>query len=57
MGKCAVCSKSEVSLLYANHKELGVIEMCRDCWRDAYMKNLLVYRSDTPGGCCGQSQD
>jgi len=51
--RCEICGKEGVSLYYANHKDLGGIKICPDCWRDAYAKNLLVSSSGASGGCCG----
>ncbi|UCD45936.1 MAG: hypothetical protein JSV27_05480 [Candidatus Bathyarchaeota archaeon] len=53
MGVCALCSKGgeETSLLEAAHKELGKIMVCRDCWRDLYQKNRMVYGSTCSGKC------
>ena len=54
MGVCALCSNGGegTSLLEANHKELGRIMVCRDCWRDLYEENSLVYGSTCSGKCC-----
>ena len=54
MTKREICGKEGVSLLYAEHKDLGrVVKVCQDCWRDAYAKNRLVSGSGSSGGCCG----
>ena len=53
--KCAICSKGGVSLLQANHKEVGNINVCQDCWCKLSDKNMLVSGSSGSGGgsCCG----
>jgi hypothetical protein len=42
MTRCEICGKDDVSLYHVRHKDLGVVKLCPDCWRDAYAKNLLV---------------
>ena len=51
MKKCGICGRSDVSLLYANHKELGYIPICQDCWVKEFADNRLASGSST--GCCG----
>ncbi|MBL7168305.1 hypothetical protein ISS40_06490 [Candidatus Bathyarchaeota archaeon] len=53
MGECGLCHKSgeEVSLLGANHKELGSILICRDCWKELYQTNSMVAGSSCGGKC------
>ena len=36
--KCECCGKSgdDLSLYSANHKDLGWIKICRDCWINFY---------------------
>ncbi len=52
MTKCEICGKENVSLLYAEHKDLGrLIKICRDCWEVAYAENCLVSGSGSAGGC------
>lgn len=38
---CELCGK-ESSLLQANHREKGIIKVCRDCWIKLYDKNEMV---------------
>ncbi len=42
--KCDLCEKSGVklSLLSANHKEYGLVKVCRECWVNLYSKNRMV---------------
>lgn len=41
--KCTICGKEEDSLLRTNHKELGTIKLCVDCWsKENYKKNCLI---------------
>ncbi len=53
MGECGLCHKSGegVSLLGANHKELGSILICRDCWKELYQANRMVEASSCGGKC------
>ncbi len=53
MGECALCSKGgeNLSLLGANHKELGYIMVCRDCWKELFLKNRMVAGSSGSRGC------
>ena len=49
--KCDLCEKSDenLSLLAANHKELGWIEVCNDCWGALYTENRMVVSSSSSG--------
>ena len=51
MAKCDICGKNEkdLSLLGANHKKLGHIEVCSECWEKLYGENEFV------GGSTGSS--
>ncbi len=58
LSSCELCGKSggDLSLYGANHKELGWIEICRDCWVKLYRDNRLVAGSgskscDRCSGC------
>ena len=53
MGECALCSKSgdNVGLLTANHKELGLLKVCQDCWTKLYQKNSIISGSTCSGNC------
>jgi hypothetical protein len=44
MVKCDVCGKNgkDLTLLSAIHKELGHIQICRECWTKLYSKNRFV---------------
>lgn len=55
MEKCELCGKcdKDLSLYAANHKDLGNILVCRDCWIKLYTENLLVAGSGSSKGCCG----
>ncbi|MEM2947866.1 MAG: hypothetical protein QXN96_06510 [Candidatus Bathyarchaeia archaeon] len=54
MGKCEICGRENVSLLYARQKDSNsLVKMCQDCWRKAYAENRLVSGSGSSGGCCG----
>lgn len=50
--KCAICNKSGVSLLEANHKELGYLMVCQECWEKLSEKNMIVSGSSGSCGCC-----
>ncbi|RLI27413.1 MAG: hypothetical protein DRO52_00270 [Candidatus Hecatellales archaeon] len=55
MGECQLCGKKgeNLSLLQANHKELGAIMVCQDCWRKLYEDNAMVCGlSGGSGGSC-----
>ncbi len=49
--KCTICGKEDYSLLRANHKDLGIIKLCVDCWSKEQNKNKLL---SLEGGsnCC-----
>lgn len=53
MGECALCSRSgdDISLLTANHKELGRVKVCQDCWTKLYQENGIVSGSTCSGNC------
>ena len=53
--KCALCEKSgeDLSLLSANHKELGWIKICSDCWSRLYTQNNVVSGSTGSGKSSG----
>ena len=54
MGKCELCGKNgkELSLFSANHKELGQIMVCQECWVNLYDENRMVSGSTGSGGSC-----
>jgi hypothetical protein len=44
LNKCGLCNKSDekLSLLSANHKELGWIKICGECWRESFSENNFI---------------
>ena len=56
MVECKLCRKNgeNLSLLSADHKELGHIMVCRDCWVKLYDENQMVSGSGSSGsgGTC-----
>jgi rubrerythrin len=54
MEKCELCGKSgeDLSLFLANHKKLGQLWVCHECWGRLYDKNLMVSGSTGSGGSC-----
>lgn len=54
MVKCDLCGRNEegLSVLDANHKELGHIWVCRECWVRLYEENRMVSGSTGSGGTC-----
>ena len=44
LNKCDLCGNNgeDLSLLSANHKELGWIKVCGDCWGKLYAKNRMI---------------
>jgi hypothetical protein len=39
---CGICGKENDSLLRANHRELGIMKICIECWSmEQAKKNLL----------------
>jgi hypothetical protein len=60
MSECRLCGKNgeNLSLLSANHKELGEIAVCQECWVKLYEKNRMVSGTCSGGSggscpCCG----
>ncbi|MHB9301999.1 hypothetical protein [Thermofilum pendens] len=52
--KCSICGREVDSLLYADHKELGGVWVCRECWEKLYEKNLIRSGTGESSGCaCG----
>lgn len=39
--KCNICGKEDNSMLKANHRDLGAIKLCLDCWTAEKDKNKL----------------
>jgi hypothetical protein len=55
MAECTLCGKSseDLSLYSAQHKNLGWIKVCRECWVKLYDENSMVAGSgDSSGGSC-----
>ncbi|MBS7656871.1 MAG: hypothetical protein QXI71_03320 [Candidatus Bathyarchaeia archaeon] len=54
MRKCVLCSKSgeDLSLFGANHKELGYIMVCQECWIKLNEENLIISGSGSSSGSC-----
>jgi len=50
--KCAICGSESDSLLWAVHKELGGVWVCRKCWEALFEKNLLVPSGGESGCAC-----
>jgi len=57
MSACKLCGKKgeDLSLLSANHKELGNIMVCQECWVKLYDENRMVCSAGSGGSCpaCG----
>lgn len=51
--KCTICDKSGVGLLEANHKELGHMIVCQECWKKLSEQNMLISSSSGSQSCCG----
>ena len=49
--KCELCGKSkdDLSLYSANHKDLGWINVCNECWIKFYADNEMVAGSGSSG--------
>ena len=54
MEECKLCGKNgeDISLFSANHKELGSIMVCDECWRKLYEKNRMVCGASGGSGSC-----
>jgi len=54
MEKCGLCGKTgnDLSLYSANHKDLGQIMVCQECWVKLYDKNRMVSSTTGSGGTC-----
>jgi hypothetical protein len=59
--ECALCGKSgeDLSLLLADHKDLGEIMVCRECWGKLYEENRMMldtssYRGESEGRGMGR---
>ncbi len=54
MYECQLCGKKgkNLSLMAANHKDLGFIMVCRECWVKLYDENRMVCSTTGSGGTC-----
>ena len=54
MDKCELCNREEedLTLLSVNHKELGHIMICQDCWTKLYSENRMVWEGTSSGSSC-----
>ena len=54
MDECELCKRKEedLSLLSANHRELGRIMVCQECWANLYEENRMVCDTTSSGGTC-----
>lgn len=54
MAKCDICGRNEkdLSLLGANHKKLGYIDVCSECWKKLYSDNEFVGGSSGSSSSC-----
>ncbi|ODS35472.1 hypothetical protein BEH94_06515 [Candidatus Altiarchaeales archaeon WOR_SM1_SCG] len=52
MEECKLCGKTgeDLSLLSANHKELGRMMVCQECWVKLYAKNRMRCEGSSGGG-------
>ncbi|MHA1649816.1 MAG: hypothetical protein ACTSYB_06465 [Candidatus Helarchaeota archaeon] len=56
MIECQLCKKNgDISLLLAQHKDLGHIYVCRDCWTKLYEKNRMITSGTASCGSCSSS--
>jgi len=39
---CGICGRNADSLLRANHKELGIMKICIECWSTEQAKGNLL---------------
>jgi len=51
MGKCELCG-NEGSRMEADHKELGRIMVCQECWSKLYDENRMSCSIGASGGSC-----
>ncbi|MGD8545909.1 MAG: hypothetical protein PVH12_07015 [Candidatus Bathyarchaeota archaeon] len=51
MRKCKICGKNgkDLSLLSVNHKELGRVMVCQECWKKLWNNNRMI--CSTTGSC------
>jgi len=54
---CHFCGTDDSALLWVEHKELGGMWVCPDCWRTVYDKNLFVSGSGSSKGSSGSPCD
>jgi predicted SprT family Zn-dependent metalloprotease len=54
MGQCKLCGKDgeNLTLTSADHKDLGRIMVCTECWKKLYKENRMVCGATGSGGTC-----
>ena len=54
MGQCKLCGRNgeNLTLLSANHKDLGHIMVCQECWKKLWNENCMVCSTTGSGGTC-----
>ncbi len=52
---CALCGAENVGLLFANHKQLGSVAVCQDCWQNVWSKNEFLSNVTCSGSTCSTS--
>jgi hypothetical protein len=54
MAECRLCGKNgeDLTLLSANHKDLGQIMVCEECWKKLWNKNRMVCGTTGSSGTC-----
>ena len=54
MAECRICGKNgeDLTLLSANHKDLGQIMVCEECWKKLWHENRMVCGTTGAGGTC-----
>jgi DNA-directed RNA polymerase subunit RPC12/RpoP len=50
--RCVVCGREAESLLFAEHKELGGVWVCRECWERLYEENKILSSTGESSSCC-----
>jgi hypothetical protein len=54
MVECRLCGKNgeDLALLSADHKDLGRVMVCAECWKRLWDKNRMVCGTSGSGGTC-----
>jgi ribosome-binding protein aMBF1 (putative translation factor) len=54
MSGCNLCGRNNegLSLFLAQHKTMGYIDVCQDCWKKLSNDNKLVCGTGSAGGSC-----